>query len=481
MSVAEQIDLEPSLLGDRLYLSRRRFLQTDAAALLGVMICLLTLIPSRLIVPNMTDLGRPALLIGFLLFIWWLLARLNPRLTLLGPQPMRWALMLFFLTALVSYAVGFLRGLTEIEANGADRAMLFVLIFAGVLLTAADGIPNWRRLDSVIQIFVACCAIMSFIGLLQFVLYMDVTQYITIPGLQAKGWTPGLEIRGSGIRVASTTGHYIELSTVLAIALPFAIHLAMFAASRGRRQISAGLALVIAAGIPATLSRTGFVGLGIVILVMTPVWSWRMRYNMLLVAVVLGGFMVAVKPAVVDTVTRMFSGAADDPSITARTKRYDMVNYYFVQRPWLGRGTGTWISPQYQYLDNQWLDTALQGGIIGVAALLIMHLTGITLAGLALRRSTTREGKHLCAALIAAQLISIFVGFTFDSLSFSTYATVLALMLGLCGTVWRFTHPKRMIRTSIPSSVDAEDSGPEAPAPAAAKPAPRPAVAAPSR
>ncbi|MEV6343176.1 O-antigen ligase family protein [Actinoplanes sp. NPDC051851] len=458
MTVARQVDLEPSLLGDRLYVSRRRFLRIDAAALLSLMIALLALIPARLIVPNMTDLGRPALLIGFVLCLWWLLVRLNPHLVLVGPQPMRWVVLIYLLAALISYAVGLLRGLTEMEANGADRAILSIGIFAGVLLMAADGIPNWARLDGVIRIFVTCSAIMSFIGLLQFVLYLDVTQYISIPGLEAKGWAPELEIRGSGIRVASTTGHYIELSTILAIALPFAIHLALYAESKLRRQISMVLAVVIAAGVPATMSRTGFVGLGIVMLVMVPIWTWRTRYNMLVIAVGLACAMITVKPAVVDTLTRMFSGAAEDPSITARTKRYDMVAYYFNQRPWLGRGTGTWISPQYQYLDNQWLDTALMGGIIGVVALALLHLTGISLAGLALRRSTTREGKHLCAALIASQLIAIFVGFTFDSLSFSSYFLVLALMLGLCGAVWRFTHPQRMVRTSVPGNVEA-DSG----------------------
>jgi hypothetical protein len=29
-----------------------------------------------------------------------------------------------------------------------------------------------------------------------------------------------------------------------------------------------------------------------------------------------------------------------------------------------------------------------------------------------------------------------------------TYATILALTLGMCGTVWRLTHPARRVRTS---------------------------------
>jgi hypothetical protein len=32
--------------------------------------------------------------------------------------------------------------------------------------------------------------------------------------------------------------------------------------------------------------------------------------------------------------------------------------------------------------------------------------------------------------------------------SYSTYVMTLALMCGLCGTVWRLTHPARTVRTS---------------------------------
>jgi polysaccharide biosynthesis protein PslJ len=124
------------------------------------------------------------------------------------------------------------------------------------------------------------------------------------------------------------------------------------------------------------------------------------------------------------------------------------VYYYFSQRPWFGRGTGTWVSPQYQYLDNQWLSQVLSTGIVGVAALLGLHITAIVLASKALRRSENAADKHLCAALVAAQLVAIAVGLTFDSLSFSSYMIVLALMIGCTGTVWRFTHPARTVRTS---------------------------------
>ncbi|WP_213456081.1 O-antigen ligase family protein [Rhizomonospora bruguierae] len=444
-------DLEPSLIRERTYVTRRRYTRIDAAVLLSAMICLLDLIPASLILPGMTDIGRPALLVGMLLWFWWVLARLNPRLVMVGPQPIRWAVLIYGLSVLISYAVGFLRGLNEIEANGADRAMMSVAVFTGVILTAADGIPNWERLRGVLRVMVLCALFMALVGLIQFTTKVDLTEYLMVPGLQAKGWVPDFAARGAGdfFRVASTATHYIEFSTVMAMTLPLAIHFAIFSPTPKRRRFFIFASLVIAAAVPVALSRTGILALLVAVAVMVPVWGWRLRYNVLGFAAVLGALLMVGRPGLLGTLRDMFTNAQEDSSIQARTERYGLVGYYFAQRPWLGRGTGTWIAPQYQILDNQWLALALSNGMVGVAALAVLHITAVVLAIIALRRSD-REGRHLCAALIAAQLIAVVGAATFDSLSFTTFSTTLALMTGFCGTVWRFTHPARTVRTSTP-------------------------------
>src|SRR6478609_8801626 len=92
-------DLEPSLVSHRTYATRRRVTRIDAALLLAVMVVFIDLIPFNLILPGMTDLARPGLLVGFFLFAWWLLARFAPNLSMTGPQPMRWAVMIFMMSA----------------------------------------------------------------------------------------------------------------------------------------------------------------------------------------------------------------------------------------------------------------------------------------------------------------------------------------------------------------------------------------------
>src|SRR5438067_7948662 len=287
-------DLEPSLVGAQTYVTRRRPTYIDAGVLLSVMFVLLALIPARFIIPGMTDLGRPALVVGFLLFIWWLVARFGPNLVMPGPQPIRWAFFVFFIVLVLGYAVGFLRGLTSMESNAADRTMLFFCVFGGAALTAADGLPNWNRLTSLLKVLVVSATFVAAFGVIEYLLKRDLSDYLTIPGLQAKGWTPILEDRGAAVRVASTTDHCIEMAAYLALVLPFAVHFAVFA--KRRRGLAITAAIIIMAGIASTVSRTGIIALAIMLLTLAPLWTWRMRYNIGFVVTILVGAGAGASP-----------------------------------------------------------------------------------------------------------------------------------------------------------------------------------------
>jgi O-antigen ligase len=453
LSRADPADLEPALLYERTYATRRRVTYVDAAVLLSFMYVLLALLPARLVVPGATDLGRPSLVVGFLLFFWWVVTRFSPGLVMQGPQPIRWAFFGYFAVLLVGYAIGFLRGLTSMESNAADRTMLYFCVFGGAVLTAADGLPNWLRVRTLLKVLVASAVFVAAFGIIEYLVGRDLSSYLLVPGLQEKGWIPTLEDRGAGVRVASTTAHYIEMAAYLALVLPFAIHFAIFPRNPRHRWVALVAAVIIAGGIATTISRTGIIAVAIMFAALVPLWTWRMRYN---IGIVIGGVVaagIAASPSLIHTLFNLFDDPTQNSSISVRYERYPLAFKYISERPWLGRGTGTWVPPQYQVMDNQWLDTLLANGIIGAVAYAALHITAITVAWMALKRSTDREVRHLCAALISTQFMGLIVAATFDSLAFLTYATTLALTIGLCGTVWRLTHPARMIRTSATRSL----------------------------
>jgi O-antigen ligase len=452
LTAVHPVDLEPSLVDPGTYATRRRHTRIDVAALLSLMIVTLYVLPGTLIVPNMTYAGRPALLMAFGLWCFWLLTRLNSRLAMIGPQPIRWVAMAYLIATLLSYLAGVLRGLPLMEANAQNFAVLLVLEFIGVMLVAADGIPNWERLRGVLRVLVWCAGFMALVGIVQSTFKVDVTEYFAVPGLELKGGTIGFAQRGAGdfFRVAGTATHYIEFSAVMAIAVPFAIHFARFASERRHRRMALVVALLAAAAIPVSISRTGIVALAAACLAMLPAWNWRTRYNLLFFAIGMIAGLMVIRPGLLGTIKAMFLSINEDPSITGRTNDYSVVGRWFSERPWLGRGPNTLIPDLYRgmVLDNQWLYTVVTGGLLGVAVLAFMHLTCITLAAIAMRRSTRAEDRHLCAALIAAQVVSIVVAGTFDSFYYTTLTTTLALLMGICGAVWRLTHPARTVRTS---------------------------------
>ncbi len=449
---AHPSDLEPSLVAARTYASRRPPVRLDVAAVISFQVILLYGLPATLIVPELTFAGRPALLLGMALFAWWIISKLNPWLTMMGPQPLRWAVLAYLLSFLLSYLAGMLRGLPTMESNAQNFTMLVTLEFVGLVLMTADGVPNWARLRGILKVFVWSGAFMAFVGLVQSVLNYDLRQYLLIPGLEIKSGLADFALRGDGglFRVAGTATHYIEFSTVLAVAIPFGIHFTFFAPTRNARIGFAVATLLMAAGLPLAISRTGVLALAVAVLTMFVLaWNWRMRYNVMIVGVLVVAGLAMVKPGIVGTFRAMFQQADSDPSITGRTDDYSYIAYWFSQRPMLGRGPGTLVPELYLILDNQWLMTLVTTGVLGVLALLLLHIMCISLAWIALRRSARREDRHLCAALISTQLIAMLVGLTFDSFSFTTFSFTLALLSGACGVVWRVTHPARTVRTSI--------------------------------
>jgi O-antigen ligase len=204
--------------------------------------------------------------------------------------------------------------------------------------------------------------------------------------------------------------------------------------------------------IPLSVSRTGVAALAAALLVMVPAWNWRMRYNLLAAGGAMLAVMFVVKPGLLGTVANMFTQANQDPSVSGRTQDYEIVGRLFAERPWFGLGPSTLVPELYQrlVLDNQWLYTLVTLGFVGVVALAALHITCIWLAWLARKRSASEEQKHLCTALIATQVICILVEGTVDAFYYTTYSITMALLMGCCGAVWRFTHPARTVRTSSP-------------------------------
>jgi hypothetical protein len=125
------------------------------------------------------------------------------------------------------------------------------------------------------------------------------------------------------------------------------------------------------------------------------------------------------------------------------------VGFYFHESPWIGRGLSTFIPSIYRTLDNQYLGTLIESGLLGLIALLAL-LVGSVSIGLSIRaRSSDPEVRSLSYSLAVSAAVAVVSFFTFDAFGFPMLSGMLFLLLGCLGALWRLEignrQPERVL------------------------------------
>ncbi|MFD0688154.1 O-antigen ligase family protein [Actinomadura fibrosa] len=420
--------------------------QVDAVTVLSVFVVMLTVVPARFIVGPLGAAGTPAGIMAVLCLFWYLSSMIAARTSpIRGVQPVRTVVVVFCCAMLASYAAANLRYLPALEANAADRGLILTAGWAGIALLAADGIPRLDRLEAVRRRLVAGGGFIAALGCLQFFTGLDLAGRLAFPGLTTSTSYTSLLQRDEFNRPMATATHPIEFGVVLAMLLPLALHGAVHAGEgrRGRRWLLVCLILVV---LPMTVSRSAILGLAVCCVVILPIWPAMWRFT---AVVMLGVFMVGLRalvPGLIGTLTSLVSDIGSDSSTVTRTNDYVVLGDTFVHRPWLGQGFGTYLPQTYRILDNQYLLSAVETGVVGVAALLTVLLSGWFLARSARRAALARRDAvtaHLAQCFAASMAVALFSFFTFDAFSFPMVSNLAFLLLGCCGALWRLTRPER--------------------------------------
>src|SRR5690606_7204789 len=110
---------------------------------------------------------------------------------------------------------------------------------------------------------------------------------------------------------------------------------------------------------------------------------------------------------------------------------------YIAERPWFGRGPGTFMPERYILLDNELLGTIVSIGYVGLAALLGVFVTGFFLARSVSTHTAPPEPRHLPPALAAGIVGAMVASVTFDSLGFPIFSGTLFRMVGAVAALWR--------------------------------------------
>jgi O-antigen ligase len=126
--------------------------------------------------------------------------------------------------------------------------------------------------------------------------------------------------------------------------------------------------------------------------------------------------------------------------VTDRTARYARIGGLLQHHVFFGRGLGTFIPSRYFILDNQYIGTTLEAGLVGLCALLLVMIVWYGCARGARRLMRDPVDRDLAQSLAASAAVALVVFFTFDALSFPMVPGLLFLLLGCSGALWRLTR-----------------------------------------
>jgi hypothetical protein len=431
----------------------------DAQTVLTLMLILLFLVPENyVLVGPLRGVGNPALLVALFALVLWSAGRVLGLYTATENHPIRWVLLIYAAAGIASFAAAMSRTLTLSESAGATRALFALAAALGISLLAVDGLRERERVETVLQRLVWLGGIAAFIGILEFAFKgFSYFHAMHLPGLTTTADFSSGGSRGVLQRIQGAAAHPIEYAVTLVALAPLALHYALYADTSRKRQLNAFALLFILVVNPLTVSRSGIVSLAVGLGVYAAHLSFRARSNGVILGVMGIGLYGAAVPGLLGTLRGLFVNSAQDPSITARTEDYARIPGLLNGYELFGRGLGTFQPLSYFVLDNQYLFSLVEGGIVALIALIACCIIGFGVSRGIRHRTADPALRGLGQALAGGLATFAVCAGTFDELGFRQAAFTFFLLLGCAGALWSMVraNPKRRrsgeLRTHSPA------------------------------
>ncbi|WP_104091150.1 O-antigen ligase [Arthrobacter sp. GMC3] len=428
--------MTPSAGGEKSDATDRTKPGFDAVTFLTIYLFLFTAIPSNLTIPALGSIGRLSVLWGLFGIIWWAFYRAQLTIPITRrANPVKIVLLIFLSMLALSYAIANLRGIPTDSATTADSSLLRLASWAGVALVAMDGIRGRDRLHTLLRRMAVAGALMALLGIAQFITKQSLVDAISLPGFAVSDDTGNVQVRGDFTRAAGTARHPLEYASMLCATLPLALGLI---ATDKHKSIwrRTWPALVITIAVVLSVSRSALIGVFVSLLLFAPGVPKRYRLRAVAGGIVLVVIMAFAVPGLMGTVRGMFLSIDDDPSALSRTNSRSAAILIALRNPFFGQGFGT-FQPWELVMDNQYLTLFIDGGFLGVLALLTLVVTAMVCAWSIARKSTDAAWRIQGFALAAGVGgVSVMFAF-FDGFAFPITSGILFLLLGIIGAMAR--------------------------------------------
>ena len=417
--------------------------------LLGFLCLLIPMLPTYSVLPGpLKSIGSPAKLIAismfFLVLLGFISVRKSARRDFLFPGVI--LLSLYFSLTLLVFGVGATHLGTPLAESGKTRNLLNLIACVGPSLYTMLKVKRLEHREFALGCLAVALAYNCLVGILQNSAHVDLRLLLQPPGLQTLQREDGgsvvtLAERFGATRSFGTSAHPIEFAVLAAVAIPVYLHFVQFGARRSVRLLAAaGIGLAVVA-LPASVSRSGLIALTSALAIY--VWAFPVRkvaYGTAAIAATLGA-LALISPRNLTALWATISGSATDDSVRERVEDYAKVSQTFSEHPVFGLGLGAAPPDEYGLLDNQWLQQLVQGGLVGLLAMLILAGTSLFGVAAALRCAHTpaERDQAFCIGAMAVGLLAS--SFTFDLFAYQQATLIFFILIGMLWSNFRLALP----------------------------------------
>jgi hypothetical protein len=324
------------------------------------------------------------------------------------------------------------------------KSLTFLLSFGIVFYLVVSVVRRRAIADALAKTFVAGGAVVALLAVLE--ARTGVTPFTRLhavfPILVPDPSFDGEIGRGGALRAFGPAEHPIALGAALVLLVPLAIYVVRVSSPAWSIAL---VALVV--GILSTVSRTGILMLFAIALVF--LWLrpretrrlWPLLVPMLVIThFAVPGTLGSLKQAFLPEEGLIEEQRGSEGSCSSAGRVADLAPTLaeVSEKPFLGYGFGTRITtgPDSNacILDNQWLGTLLEVGVVGALAWLWLFLGVLRRFGRVARGDPSPTGWLLAA--VTASMTAYAVGmFTYDALGFVQVTFFLFIILGLGAAV----------------------------------------------
>ena len=397
----------------------------------------------RLLSPSLASIWDEAFLLGLVL-LWiykWIFKRSKDgKLSGFKTAPLDLPIIIYICTMLFVLILNTQDYKLSLEGF---RAIIQYTLWYFVVLQLVDGKKDAKLITSV---FVCICAIMAVHGVIQFAIGVEMPA----------GWVDQNEA-GVRTRVFSILTSPNIFGSLLALASPMAIALALSSTKVKGRVLYSLMALVMLASLVFTFSR----GAWIAFAVAAAFYILLKDKRLLVPGIILAVLVVLLVPSVGNRISYMLSPEYIESSLKGgRLVRWitgvRLLSFY----PWLGVGLGNFggavamnhemqilLDADYVktfYMDNYFLKTAVESGIVGLSSFVLVMYCVIINGCRTIKRAVSPVSKELAVGITAGLSGVITHNFVENVFETPLMASLFWIFAAVLMSIWNYEYNKQM-------------------------------------